>query len=81
MSLLIKGEVLVHSLAGIRARDIGASKFQAAWCTCILVYVFVLLIDSEKVQLAVRFARTKRGRNDLTKNDCRSWYCKEHLGT
>lgn len=47
----------------------------------LLVYVFVLLIDSEKVKLAVRFARTKRGRNDLTKHHCRSQYCKEHLGT
>lgn len=81
MSLLIKSEVLVHFLAGIRAREIGASKYQAACCISVFVYVFVLWIDSEEVQLAVRFARTKRGRNDLTKYDSRNWYCKEHLGT
>lgn len=34
MSLSIKSEALEHFLAGIRARDIRDSKYQAAWCMC-----------------------------------------------
>lgn len=58
MSLSIKSEALEHFLAGIRARDIRDSKYQAAWCMsgCMcprvaLVYVFVLLIDREKTKV------------------------------
>lgn len=76
---LNRNEVFAHFLAGIRARDIRDGICQAVmstWlCTCNLM--FFLLIDSEKLELIVPFARTKHRRNDLTKHGCRSQYCKE----